>query len=312
MDKSMKRIHKTIDLQSILNSLLGVELVSFVGRRMPPSVGYRIADLMAGWIANRRQSRLVRGIRTNQWMICGGDLDKEALDQAVRDNLKNIAHSLYSLYHYIHDPKAIRDMVDLDPVARSLVERPEFSDRGLMLVGLHLSNFDFVLQSMCMQGLKAFVLTIPDPHGGHRMEYKMRKRTGMNLVPASVGALRNAVRYLERGGVVLTGIDRPVPDPKAKPRFFGRAASLPTHHIYLAMKASVPVMVAAAKLGRDGCYHVRTSKPIEMESYSDHENGIMRNAERVLKEAERFILQTPEQWNMSLPVWPDLMEGVPM
>ena len=302
-----------IDLQSIIKSQLGVELVSFVGRRIPPSVGYRIADLMAEWIASRRQSRLVRGIRTNQWMIRGGDLDKESLDRAVHDNLKSIAHSLYSLYHYIHNPKAIHDMVDLDPVARSLVERPEFSDRGLMLVGLHLSNFDFVLQSMCMQGLKAFVLTIPDPQGGHRMEYEMRKRTGMNLVPASVSAMRNAVKYLEQGGVVLTGMDRPVPDPKARPRFFGRASSLPTHHIYLAMKASVPVMVVAARLGADGRYHVRTSEPIEMESYSDHEkSGNVRNAERVLKEAERFLLQAPEQWNMSLPVWPDLMDSILM
>jgi lauroyl/myristoyl acyltransferase len=291
-----------IDLQNIINSPFGVGLVSFVGRRLPPSVGYRIADLVAEWIATRRQSRLVRGIRTNQWVIRGGDLDGEALDHAVCENLKSIAHSLYSLYHYIHDPR----------VARELVERPEFGDRGLMLVGLHLSNFDFVLQSMCMQGLKAFVLTIPDPQGGHRMEYEMRKRTGMNLVPASVSALRNAVKYLEQGGVVLTGIDRPVLDPKAKPRFFGRASSLPTHHIYLAMKVSVPVMVIAARLGRDGCYHVRTSEPIEMETYSEHENGIVRNAEQILKEAESFILQAPEQWNMSLPVWPDLMDNVPM
>ena len=308
----MKRTHMPINLQNIINSPFGVGLASFVGQNLPPSVGYRIADLVAEWIAGHRQSRLVQGIRTNQWVIRGGDLDKEALDQAVRDNLNSIAHSLYSLYHYIHDPEAIRDMVDLNPVARGLVERPEFSDRGLMLVGLHLSNFDFVLQSMCMQGLKAFVLTIPNPRGGHRMEYEMRKRTGMNLVPASLSALRNAVKYLEQGGVVLTGIDRPVPDPKTKPKFFGRASSLPTHHIYLAMKASVPVMIAVAKLGTDGCYHVRTSEPIVMEYYSNPEIGIVRNTERVLKEAERFILQTPEQWNMSLPVWPDLIDSVPV
>ena len=163
-----------------------------------------------------------------------------------------------------------------------------------------------------MQGLKAFVLTIPDPQGGHRMEYEMRKRIGMNLVPTSISALRNAVKHLEQGGVVLTGIDRPVLDPKVKPRFFGQASSLPTHHIYLAMKASVPVMVVAARLGTDQRYHVTTSEPIEMESYPGHENEIMRNAERVLKKAERFLLQAPEQWGMSLPVWPDLMEGVPM
>jgi lauroyl/myristoyl acyltransferase len=202
--------------------------------------------------------------------------------------------------------------VGLNPVARGLVERPEFSDRGLMLVGLHLSNFDFVLQSMCMQGLKAFALTIPDPQGGQRLEYEMRKKTGMNLVPASVSAIRQAAKHLELGGVVLTGIDRPVFNSKLHPIFFGQASSLPTHHIHLAMKASVPVMIVAARLGTDGRYHVTTSEPIEMESYPDREKGIMRNAERVLKEAEKFILQVPEQWSMSLPVWPDLMDDIPV
>jgi len=301
-----------IDLQHIINSQFGVKLVSFIGRTIPSSLGYRIANLVAGWIATRRQSKLIRAIRTNQWVIRGAGPDKEALDQAVLDTLKSTARSLYSLYHYVHDPKAIHNMVDLNPVARGLVERPEFSDRGLILVGLHLSNFDFVLQSMCMQGLKAFVLTIPDPQGGQRMEYEMRKKTGMNLVPASVSAMRNAVKYLKQGGVVLTGMDRPVFDPKVRLRFFGWPSSLPTHHIHLAVKAGVPVMIVAARLGMDGRYHVTTSEPIEMESDPDHEKGVVRNAERVLKEAEKFILQAPEQWSMSLPVWPDLMDNVPV
>jgi KDO2-lipid IV(A) lauroyltransferase len=301
-----------IDLQNIINSQFGVKAVSFFGRMTPPSVGYRMADLVAGWMASRRHSNLIRAIRTNQWVIRGAGPDKEALDQAVRDTIKSIAHSLYSLHHYIHDPKATHNLVDLNPVARGLVERPEFSDRGLMLVGLHLSNFDLILQSMCMQGMKAFVLTIPDPKNGRRLEYEMRKRSGMNLVPASASAIRQALKHLELGGVVLTGIDRPAFDLKARPRFFGYASSLPVHPIYLAMKASVPVMIVAARLGTDGRYHVTTSEPIEMESCPDHDQGTVRNAERVLKEAERFISQAPEQWSISLPVWPDLMDTVPV
>jgi len=300
----------TIDLQRIANSRFGVRLVSFIGRTLPPSTGYRIADLIAGWLATRRRSALIRAIRTNQWVIRGAGPDREALDRAVRDTLQQSAHSLYDLHHYIHDPEAVHNLVDLNPVARGLVERPEFSDRGLMLVGLHLSNFDLVLQSMCLQGLKALVLTIPDPRGGRRMEYEMRKETGMNLVPASLSAMKQAARHLEEGGVVLTGMDRPVAEPKTRPRFFGHAAFLPTHHIHLALKAGVPVMIIAARLGADGRYHVTTSDPIEMETDSDHENAIVRNAEQVLNEAEKFILQAPEQWGMSLAVWPDLIEDV--
>lgn len=300
-----------IDLQRIADSRFGVGAISFIGRIIPPWIGHRIAALIAGRLATRRRSKIVRAVRTNQWVIRGAGPDKEVLDQAVSLALKNTADSLYTLYHYIHDPAAMQNMVDLDPVARGLVERPEFSERGLVLVGLHLSNFDFVLQAMCAQGLKALVLTIPDPQGGRRAEYERRKKAGMNLVPASMSALRRAVEHLERGGVVLTGMDRPVAKPKSRPRFFGQDSSLPTHHIHLAMKAGVPVMIIAARTGSDGRYRVTTSEPMEMESDSDHEKAIVRNAERILKEAERFILQAPEQWSMPLPVWPHLVECVP-
>jgi len=70
-------------------------------------------------------------------------------------------------------------------------------------------------------------------------------------------------------------------------------------------------MIIAARLGTDMRYHVTTSDPIEMEHVSDHEKSIEVNAERVLKEVEKFIRQAPEQWGMSLPVWPDLMDDVP-
>jgi hypothetical protein len=70
-------------------------------------------------------------------------------------------------------------------------------------------------------------------------------------------------------------------------------------------------MIIAARQGMDRRHHVTTSEPIEMENHPDHETAVVWNAERVLKEAEKFILQAPEQWGMSLPVWPDLVDAVP-
>jgi KDO2-lipid IV(A) lauroyltransferase len=180
-----------------------------------------------------------------------------------------------------------------------------------VVVGLHLSGFDLILQSLCRQGFKAMVLTVPDPQGGRLIEYEMRKKTGMNLVPASLGTLRQAVKHLEQGGVVLTGMDHPVPDPKLQPRFFGCAAALPTHYVSLARKARVPVVIMAAIYQSDGKYHVQSSEPIEMECGSDREKEILRNTENVLKQAEEFIRLAPQQWNIPLPVWPQLLGKLP-
>jgi len=301
----------SIDLQQVINSRIAVSLVSFLGRVIPPDIGYPICDLIANWVAKRRDSKVVQAVRVNQWVVNGANLEKEALDKVVWETFRNNARNLYDLYHYIQNPEATQRMISLDPVTRGLVEGPEFGNHGLVILGLHLSNFDLVLQSICRQGFKPIVLTLPDPQGGRRVEYEMRKRTGMNLVPASVNTLRQAVKHLERGGMVLTGMDRPVPNPKFCPRFFGRAASLPTYYVYLASKARVPVVIMAAIQQADGKYHVKTSEPIEMEEYTENGMQIWRNAEKVRRRAEDFIRLVPEQCNRFLPVWPDVLEKVP-
>ena len=181
-----------INLQTIINSRISFRLVSRVGRAIPPSIGFRFADRVAELFATRKRSGLIRAIRANQWVIRGACDDLEGLDQAVVDALKSIARSLYSLHHYVHNPAAVLDLVTLGPVARELFEGPEFKERGLILVGLHLSSFDLFLQAVSMQGFKALVLTIPDSRNGRHLEYEMRKKTGRSFLwLASLGLLVN-------------------------------------------------------------------------------------------------------------------------
>lgn len=300
-----------IDLQQLINSPFTVRFVSAVAHAIPSVVGYPVCNLIGSWVASRRQSKVTQAVRLNQWMARGASLEIGMLDEAVRETLRNNVRDLYELYHHLQKPEAMQRRICLDALASELVKRPEFAGRGLLIAGIHLSNFDSIMQSLCRQGINPLVLTIPDPQGGRRVEYEMRKRMGINLVPASVGALRQAVRHLEQGGLVLTGIDRPVADTRLRPRFFGQPAPLPTHHIFLAMKARVPVMIMAAIRQADGKYNVLSSEHMEMEQCPDHETGILQNAERVLKQAESFIRLAPQQWNVPLPVWPELLKNVP-
>lgn len=300
-----------ISLQQVINSSLSLRLVSALAQRLSPRTGYRIADFAAEQIARQRNSRLVQAVRANQWVVHGERLEGEALDQVVRETFHHWARCIFDLYHYLGDPQATGRRVVLESSFQPIARRAEFEARGLMVVGLHVSNFDLILQWLCRRGLKPLALTIPDPQGGRRMEYEIRKRTGMNLVPVSVGVFRQAVKYLQQGGMVVTGIDRPIPEPEACPRFFGRPAALHTHHIFLATKARVPVILAVAHLQEDGKYHVFASDPLEMDPAANPEAGRLQNAEKVLAVAEEFIRRCPQQWSMPLPVWPDVMSLVP-
>lgn len=304
-----------ISLQQIVNSSLSLRLVSALAQRLSPRAGYRVARFVAERIAHQRKSKLVQAVRANQWVITGGVLRGEALDWIVCETLRNWTRCIFDLYHYIDDAEAAKQLIVLEPSFQELARRPEFERRGkrrgLIIAGLHLSNFDLILQRLCRQGLKPLVLTIPDPQGGRQMEYEIRKRTGMNLIPASVSGLRQAIRHLQQGGAVVTGIDRPIPRPEVLPRFFGRPAALPMHHIFLALKAHVPLILAVANFQKDERYHVLASDLIEIDPHPDSKVAMLRNAEKVLAKAEKFIRQYPQQWSVPLPVWPQIMDLVP-
>jgi lauroyl/myristoyl acyltransferase len=301
----------TFDVEAATNSTFGIRLLASIAGRLPRSVGYRIADFAAWRMASRRSSPLVRAVRGNQWVVLGEKPAPDGLERAVRQTLRHSARSVFDLYHYIGNPEAVKPLVVMEPPLDELVKRPEFADRGILVGGIHTRSFDLLVRWFCLQGVKPLVLTLPDPRGARRLEYEMRKQIGMNLVPATVAGLRLAVRHLERGGAVLTSMDFPVRRPRLHPRFFGRPSALPVHHIFLAMKARVPLVVMAPILEADGKFHIKTSNLIEVDSRDGSEGATLRNAETVFYTAEKYVRQAPQQWSVPHAVWPSALDLVP-
>jgi lauroyl/myristoyl acyltransferase len=299
------------DVQGWFSGELGVRLAGLLGRTLPPRLGYALADFIADRIAASRNAGMVRAVRANQWVAGGEALEGKALDRAVRETFRHSARSIYDLHRGIQHPRKTQESIVMDAGARFLFRRPEFDKRGLVMASLHLGSFDLLLHMLCMGGMKPLVLTIPDPRGAHRMEFESRKKAGVNLLPASVGAIRKALRHLQRGGLVATGIDRPIPRPKIRPRFFGRPAALPLHYIFLALQADVPLMMMTTIRGPGGTHFVSTSPMMEMEPHPDREIEAQRNAEKVLRVAEEIIRKTPTQWTVPLPVWPEVLDRIP-
>jgi lauroyl/myristoyl acyltransferase len=303
-------------MDKFLNSQAGLNLAVALARVAPPTLGYPIARLAAHWISSRGASGLVKAVRANQWVVAGqppvvGPLNRATLDQFTLEVFENSARAIYELYHYNQQLDTAGQIFSIDPSFKEYIRRPEFDQRGLIAAGLHLGCFDLALQwILSMHWFNPMALTIPDPQGGRQLEFEIRKRTGLNLVPGTVNGLRKAIRYLQRGGMVVTGIDRPQADNPYMPRFFGRPANLPTHHIFLALKARVPVVLVICCRGEDDLYRISATPPIEMDTYPDHTQGLVRNAEKVLATAETFIRKTPSQWLITQPVWPDAVSQV--
>jgi len=177
----------------------------------------------------------------------------------------------------------------------------EIESRPCVYAGCHLGSFDLVGQALGYNGWRAQVLSVPSPNGGYEWQNEIREDSGLEMTPVSLESLKRAARRLASGGSVVTGLDRPIPNAEAHPRFFGEPSPLPLLHIRLAMRAKVPVVVIAGPLHEDGTYRLQASEPIEMT-----EKDAVANAGRVLAVAEEFITARPRQWAMPHAVWPQI------
>lgn len=297
------------DLDAIANSRLAIDLAAGLGRATPPSVGRRVARTVADGVAAAKDSSLVRAVQANQWVVSGGTLVGKELDCRVRDVLRHMARCYYDLYRTVEEPEAVASIVQVSGELEEWVERAKRGE-AIVFVGAHMSNFDLVGVAFAALGMRAQVLTVPDPTGGYQRQNDMRRQLGLDVTPVSVESLRMAERRLARGGSVVTGVDRPVPGSRFRPRFFGRPAPLPVLHVRLAASAGAPLVFVRIRMGDDGVYRVSAHGPVPLRADRARE-AILDDAEVVLAVAEAAIADAPEQWAMPHAVWPETLDLVP-
>jgi lauroyl/myristoyl acyltransferase len=303
-------------LDNILQKFINSRVAMAIGlglSSVPPRVGYGLANWIGSQIAKVKSNPMVRGVRANQWVIHGESITARELDEAVAAIFRSSARSLYEFWHFHRDPQAVLDMVEIDPSFSTCFRQAQQSSKGLLMVIPHLSNFDLVGRATVLNGYPLHILSYPQPSGGYRLQNRLRAMPGLTVTPLSIESLREASVTLRSGGTVLTGADRPLaePDIKYRPRFFGRAASLPVFYVRLALKHHLPVVVTGGLRKPDGGYLVWASDPIPMVPHPDLVQETVQNAEVVLAVLAKFIQRAKDQWAMFYPIWPEVLDEMP-
>ncbi|MCD6425228.1 MAG: lysophospholipid acyltransferase family protein [Anaerolineales bacterium] len=298
-------------MHKILNSKLSVRLSILIGKHMPRKMGAWIIKAFSSILGSSKNLDLTIAVRSNQNVVSGGTLSDRELVQRTKQVISHAGHCFFNLYHYYDNPEKL-DIIA--PWSESMTAFVNYSqeDQGYLVVAPHLSNFDLVMARLVQGGFVGKILSYPNPGSGYQLQNEIRESFGLDVVPLGDSSLEaEIVEYLKAGGLVATGVDRPVPTRKKRhyAEFFGRPSPLPLGYITTALAADVPIIVVAAFMGLDGKYGLRISKPITLNKYKNKLDDIIHNAERVLKKVEEFIKLSPEQWLMYYPVWPDQMNG---
>jgi KDO2-lipid IV(A) lauroyltransferase len=190
--------------------------------------------------------------------------------------------------------------------ARSLWNRKG----GAVIVFPHLGSFDLGGHAIAPYLPEMQLFTLPNPPPGFEMLNESRRRTGVSVTPLSSAALRQAIKLLRRGGVVALAGDRPVSDLDEPFPFFGHPARVPSGHVRLALRTGAVVSIGYCALSPETRrYAMYLESPMEMVRTGNRDEEVRLNMQRILTALERIIRRWPEQWQVLVPVWPELLDA---
>lgn len=290
-------------IQNILGSPPFIVLGMVIARALPRRWGYVLSRAVGRRIARKRR-HLYRTLRANLAHVVGPTIPPEALDALTETTIQHAGCTYFDMFRARpRDYRLGRVTLDYDKADWERVLSCTRDGRGLILVGPHVSNFDLASQWIAAHGVSIQGLSLREPNLGTRVVNWLRRSRGIEMTPIDVGALRLAMARLKAGGVVMTGVDRPVsPEDEPLP-FFGEPARLPVGHVRLALQTGARVVVACCTQRPSGRYALHVSEPMEMVHTGTRARDIRENALRVLAVVEDMIRIEPGQWLMFVPVW---------
>jgi lauroyl/myristoyl acyltransferase len=291
-------------LQELSSSRLVTQMGILVARHTPRRVGYPLADILGSLIV-RRRPRMYQTVCDNLCQILGPGARSDTLHVMARSVFCHALQTYYDFFRAVGQPEeVIAKALRMPDAVIARMRRARAEGRGVLLLGTHMSNFDLAIIGIRAQGFPIQILSLANPRPGFHVLNELRARSGCEVTPITSESLRAAIRRLRGAGMVITGLDRPVPRDGELVECFGRRSYLPLGPVRLALAADAAVFVASCYYESDEGYRVEIAGPIEMVRSGDRQRDMLANARRLAAVLEEQIRVRPEQWMMFHPLWP--------
>jgi lauroyl/myristoyl acyltransferase len=280
--------------------------VYWLSKTLPPMLGMVVVWMVTA-VMILIKPPVYQAVLKNLQHVFPPDTPSTQVRRAVWRLLFYRTKGYYDFFHNMGRKISVTDLsprVRFAPMVQRYIDEAMYSGRGLLIIGTHTSNYDMCGCAMAEYlPVPPLVLSIADPAPGLQFINDVRNRARGTIAPVTSESLRDAMQVLQKGGIVMTGVDRPLDEGNEPVTFLGATAMLPTGYIRIPLITDCLVMTVACRY--DGTsYYIVANPPIEMERTGNRRQDIAVNRQRILAEVEEFVLESPEEWMIFVPVWP--------
>jgi KDO2-lipid IV(A) lauroyltransferase len=126
----------------------------------------------------------------------------------------------------------------------------------------------------------------------------------MRVIEASSGGLREVIRLLQRGEMIILLSDRDFFLSGRETMFFDEPTTLPIGAVRLARDTGAPIIPFFAHRG-NRMNDLVIREPIMVPKTADRDADIVVGLKQVAEVLEQAIRESPGQWVLFQRVWPD-------
>ena len=204
-------------------------------------------------------------------------------------------------------PETMRRQIEGGDDARRLIETLLSEGKGLIVLTMHLGNWEMGLAHLAGMGRPVSVVLRPEDSEAAPYEDEARRRAGVRIVPAGESAWNglDLLLALRRGEIVAIQGDRPFGPLRERARLFGAPVDLPAGPFLLAQASGAPILAVCVPIRGHFRYRIVVDGPLRV---GPGAKDVQAAVERFARTIERFVAAYPTQWFNFYEVW-ERIEG---
>ncbi len=273
-----------------------------VSRRMPHGLLGRLAGHLAKvyWLASPARRAVVM---ENLLPALHGDRDAARI--TTRELFTQFGLKLADLWRYESGLSIYNLFHDL--TGWEHLETAQAKKRGVLLLTVHLGNWEFGAPLLTQRGVRLQVITQAEPQAQlTAMRQAARARWGIETLALGENpfAAVEIIRRLEANNAVALLMDRPPPQTAVEVSLFGRpfAASISAAELARASGCAL-LPVYLPRTSRGYVAHILPEIPYERAALRDR-NARVLLTQQIMNSFEPAIRLFLNQWYHFVPIWP--------